>query len=137
MSSPVALAGPGNHNTTASSIGCRSAFQSNARVAIRGEGIRPASEISAVPACDPDTRTMEMALGGRPDESAKMVCSRGYIAYLFQSPLRRQCNFRFADFRRTGTKPPVRRLLLQHFFAGFMLRHWGRLVGRPDPRANF
>jgi hypothetical protein len=28
---------------------------------------------------------MEMALGGRPDDSAKMVCSRGCIAYLCPS----------------------------------------------------
>jgi Pyruvate/2-oxoacid:ferredoxin oxidoreductase delta subunit len=36
---------------------------------------------------------MEMALGGRPDDSAKMVCSRGCIVYLFPSPLKRQRNF--------------------------------------------
>ena len=36
----------------------------------------------AVPACGPDTRTKAIALGRRPDDSAKMVCSRGCIAYL-------------------------------------------------------
>jgi hypothetical protein len=46
----------------------------------------PASKVSAVPACGPDTRTMEIALGGRPDDSAKMVCSRGCIPYLSPSP---------------------------------------------------
>jgi hypothetical protein len=50
--------------------------------------------MSAVPACGPDTRTMEIALGGRPDDSAKMVCSRGCIAYLSPSPLKTQRNFR-------------------------------------------
>jgi hypothetical protein len=29
---------------------------------------------------------MAIALGGRPDDKAKMVCSRGCIAYLFKSP---------------------------------------------------
>jgi hypothetical protein len=29
---------------------------------------------------------MEIALGGRPDDSAKMVCSRECIAYLCPSP---------------------------------------------------
>jgi hypothetical protein len=33
---------------------------------------------------------MEMALGGRPDDSAKIVCSCGCIVYLPPSPLRRQ-----------------------------------------------
>jgi hypothetical protein len=36
---------------------------------------------------------MEMALGGRPEDSAKIVCSRGCIAYLPRSPLKRQRNF--------------------------------------------
>src|SRR6202047_4809866 len=39
---------------------------------------------------------MAIALGGRPDDSAKMVCSRGCIAYLSPSPLKRQRNFDFA-----------------------------------------
>jgi hypothetical protein len=29
--------------------------------------------VSAGPACRPETRTMAIALGGRPDDSAKMV----------------------------------------------------------------
>jgi len=33
------------------------------------------------PASGPDSRTMEIALGGLPDDRAKMVCSRGCIAY--------------------------------------------------------
>ena len=35
---------------------------------------------------DPETRTTAIALGGRPDDSAKMVWSRGCIAYLCRSP---------------------------------------------------
>ena len=37
---------------------------------------------SAVPASGPETRTTAIADGGRPDDRAKMVCSRGCIAYL-------------------------------------------------------
>jgi len=37
---------------------------------------------------------MEIALGGRPDDSAKMLCSRGCIAYLSPSPLKTQRNSR-------------------------------------------
>jgi hypothetical protein len=81
----VALAGPGNHSTTASSIGCRLASRNSTRVAILGVGSLPASEVIAVLACGPETRTMAMALGGRPDDNAKMVCSRGCIAYLSSS----------------------------------------------------
>ena len=40
-SSPVALAGPGNHSTTASSIGRWPTSRSSARVAVRGDGIFP------------------------------------------------------------------------------------------------
>jgi hypothetical protein len=36
---------------------------------------------------------MEIALGGRPDDSAKMVCCRGCIAYLPREPLKRQRNY--------------------------------------------
>jgi len=61
--------------------------KSTYRVAIRGAGILPASRVSAAPACGPDTRTIEIALGGRPDDTAKMVWSRGCIAYLLQGPL--------------------------------------------------
>jgi hypothetical protein len=67
---------------TASSISWPSASRNKARVAVRGDGTLPASEVSAAAACDPDTRTMAIALGARPDDSAKMVCSRGCIAYL-------------------------------------------------------
>jgi hypothetical protein len=51
-------------------------------VAIRADGILPANFTNAGPARGPDTRTMAIALGGRPVESAKMVWSRGCIAYL-------------------------------------------------------
>src|SRR5258708_36266001 len=57
------------------------------RVGIRGTGICPGSEVSAKPACGPETLTMEIALGGRPDDSAKMVWSRGCIAYLSFAPV--------------------------------------------------
>jgi hypothetical protein len=33
----------------------------------------PASAITIFPACGPETRTKAIALGGRPDDSAKMV----------------------------------------------------------------
>src|SRR5260370_40609206 len=74
-------------------MGWSLAWGSNTRAAIRGDGTLPASEVSAAPARDPDTRTMEIALGGRPDDSAKIVCSRGCIVYLAPSPLKRQRNF--------------------------------------------
>ena len=51
----------------------------------RGAGSLPASAVSTGPACGPETRTMAIALGGRPDDSAKMVWSRGCMAYLFPS----------------------------------------------------
>jgi hypothetical protein len=43
---------------------------------------------------EPETRTMAIALGARPDDSAKMVWSRGCIAYLF--PARRKDNALYA-----------------------------------------
>src|ERR1700761_7534436 len=79
MSSPVALAGPGNQRTTASSIGCPPASPSSVWLATRAGGIFPASSFIAAPAAGPDTRTIAMALGGCPDERAKMVWSRGCI----------------------------------------------------------
>ncbi len=48
----------------------------------RGVGILPASAESTGPACGPETRTMAMALGARPLDSAKMVWSRGCMPYL-------------------------------------------------------
>ena len=48
---------------------------------------RPARSAPVRPAAR-DTRTMAIALGGRPDDSAKMVWSRGCIAYLFRSALK-------------------------------------------------
>jgi hypothetical protein len=42
----------------------------------------PANPASAVAASGPDIRTIAIALGTRPDDRAKMVCSRGCIAYL-------------------------------------------------------
>jgi hypothetical protein len=59
-------------------------------VAIRGGGILPASAVTTGPACGPDTRTMAIALGGRPDDNAKMVWSRECMAYLF--PRKRKGN---------------------------------------------
>jgi hypothetical protein len=43
------------------------------RVAARAGGILPPSATSAGPAPGPDTRTIAIALGARPDDSAKMV----------------------------------------------------------------
>ncbi|WP_249137356.1 hypothetical protein [Bradyrhizobium tropiciagri] len=37
------------------------------------------------PAIGPDSLTMAIALGGRPEDNAKMVWSRGCIAYFFPS----------------------------------------------------
>jgi hypothetical protein len=54
-------------------------------VAIRGNGILPARAIKTAPAPGPDTRTIAIALGGRPEDNAKMVWSRGCMAYLFPS----------------------------------------------------
>ena len=50
-------------------------------VAMRGVGVFPASAFSAAAACGPDTRTIAIALGERPDERAKMVWSRRCMAY--------------------------------------------------------
>jgi len=33
----------------------------------------PASAVTIFPACEPETRTKAIALGGRPDDNAKMV----------------------------------------------------------------
>ncbi|WP_165435183.1 hypothetical protein [Bradyrhizobium sp. Leo121] len=54
----------------------------------------PANFTNAGPACGPDTRTIAIALGGRPEESAKMVWSRGCIAYLLANG--REGNAQFA-----------------------------------------
>ena len=59
---------------------------------------RPAPS-ATVPACGPETRTMAIALGGRPDDSAKMVWSRGCIAYLCRS-LEKATQFRFGGLER-------------------------------------
>jgi hypothetical protein len=59
---------------------------------------------------------MEIALGGRPDDSAKIVCSRGCIAYLFQIPLKRQRNFHLPTHSAGWAKALiVRWLWLQQF----------------------
>ena len=42
-------------------------------VAIRGDGNLPARAVTIFPACGPETRTKAIALGGRPDDNAKMV----------------------------------------------------------------
>jgi hypothetical protein len=42
-------------------------------VAIRGAGVFPASALSTAPASGPDRRTIAIALGGLPDDKAKMV----------------------------------------------------------------
>jgi hypothetical protein len=78
----VALAGYGNQSTIASSIGCPPKSCNCVRAADRGFGIFPASFDNTTPACGPETRTTAIALGGRPDDSAKIVCSRGCIVYL-------------------------------------------------------
>ena len=68
--------GPGNHSTSASSIGSRAigpGSRSRASIASRGAGILRASAISASPARGPLTRTTAIAAGSRPDDSAKMV----------------------------------------------------------------
>jgi hypothetical protein len=36
-------------------------------------GILPPSAVNTGPACAPEIRTMAIALGGRPDDNAKMV----------------------------------------------------------------
>jgi len=36
-------------------------------------GFLPPSAVNADPSCGPETRTMAIALGGRPDDNAKMV----------------------------------------------------------------
>ena len=68
---------------------------------------------------------MEMALGGRPDDSAKMVCSRGCIAYLFQSPLKRQRNFRLTE--SWGGPGLWLQQFLQHLRCGI----WGDVSADP------
>jgi hypothetical protein len=63
-----------------------------------------------------------MALGGKPDDSAKMVCSRGCMAYLRQSPLKRQWNFGPRHnlgrtsrlYRARGGQTAMDRKMLQH-----------------------
>ena len=49
---------------------------------LRGSGSLPASASAHRPARGPDMRTTAIALGGRPEERAKMVWSRGCMAYL-------------------------------------------------------
>jgi hypothetical protein len=57
-SSPVKLAGAGNHSTSASSIVEPSAGSASfANVAMRGDGTRPASAATVAPAAGPETRT--------------------------------------------------------------------------------
>ena len=89
---------------------------SSARVAIRGGGILPASEVSVLAASGPDTRTTAMALGARPDESAKMVCSRGCIAYL---PPSIQTGKAIPDRGQQNQSVVVHRTMPQHFAAAW------------------
>ena len=74
-SSPVAEAGPGNHKTTASSMGSpdASAEQRACRQARGGKRFSSQGRPQAPPASGPDTRTMAIAVGGRPEDRAKMV----------------------------------------------------------------
>src|SRR5438270_13531112 len=99
MSSPVALAGPGNHSTTESSIGRPAASRSSRRLACLGAGRLPASTLNTAPACGPETRTTAIALGGRPDDNAKMVWSRGCMAYLSGCPRKGKLRFGAALLR--------------------------------------
>jgi hypothetical protein len=61
---------------------------------MRGNGILPVSRIRASPACGPDTRTIAIALGGLPDDNAKMVWSRECIGLLVRFEPEQQCRFR-------------------------------------------
>jgi hypothetical protein len=62
----------------------------------------PTIDESTAPAWGPDTRTIAIALGGRPDERAKIVCSRGCIAYLVPNPLKAQGFARLQATTPTG-----------------------------------
>src|SRR5438045_8400273 len=59
---------------------------------------------------------MEIALGGRPEDRAKMVCWRGCIAYLPPSVLKRQRNFPRPAFRicLAGMKGAERQTMMLH-----------------------
>ena len=73
---------PGNHSTSASSIGVPSAPRKVARVARRAIG-RPAPKASSAgPARGPDILTTAIADRGRPDDSAKIVSEDKTMAYL-------------------------------------------------------
>src|SRR5580693_2697020 len=74
ISSPVSLRGPGNQSASASSITSPlTGSRTRASVACRGCGTRPINLSSATDAFGPHTLITATALGGRPEESAKMV----------------------------------------------------------------
>ncbi|WP_375790123.1 hypothetical protein ACE10Z_00010 [Bradyrhizobium sp. Pha-3] len=52
-------------------------------------------------AIGPDSLTMAIALGGRPEDNAKIVWSRGCIAYFFQHIGKGNARFHFARRARS------------------------------------
>jgi len=94
------------------------ASRNNTRVATRGSGILAARRANAPRACESGHRTIAIALGGRPDERAKMVWSRECMIYL--CPDFGQWQTPFADSRstskRTGCKTSSER------YCGFICR---------------
>ncbi|WP_431017621.1 hypothetical protein [Bradyrhizobium pachyrhizi] len=69
-------------------------------------------------AIGPDSLTMAIALGGRPEDNAKMVWSRGCIAYFFQQIGK-------------GNAAPIARPIEQNA----AMQH--RLTSPQQPRSNF
>jgi hypothetical protein len=84
------------------------------RVAVRAVGTLPASLVRVAPASGPETRTIAIALGTRPDDNAKIVCSLGCIAYLPLESLKRQRNFTCAQLHSGPERSDNAAVSLQH-----------------------
>jgi hypothetical protein len=107
------------------------------------------------PASGPETRTIAIALGTRPDDNAKIVCSLGCIAYLPFESLKRQRNFICAQRHSGAERSDHAAVSLQHLAQHLRIRmlqkstvfdtrprkaqeyysYFSHLKNRPDRRA--
>src|SRR6201995_1009305 len=88
-------------------------------MARRGDGFLPTNRVRIALACAPETRTTEIAFGGRPEDRAKMVWSRGCIAYLALKVLE--------DAMKFATIRPAPRAADAEHLLQVMLRNFRRI----------
>ena len=82
----------------------------------------PASDVSAGPACGPDTRTIAIALGGRPDDRAKWFAPADASPICAGGP-EKATPFEFGSLSSRGCgKSPLLRAVCCSMYAAISLR---------------